>query len=130
MSQGAQCLTGTRSPRITVSQAALQATICASFHLHSHGTPCRQCEGTNESGGTENSRVKSLPKGSLAQSYLIQISIRGWECKSQTYKREKHDDGTVLKSALMREEKDGNAAEIKHGHCPAGARPASYRSAG
>ena len=44
-SRYSQCLTCMRSPRTTVSQAALQAMICASFHFHLHRTPCWQHKG-------------------------------------------------------------------------------------
>ena len=67
-------------------------------------------KGTKESGDIENSKMKSLPKGSLAQSYLIQISYGVGNANPRHYKRERHDDGTVLQSALTREETGGSGS--------------------
>ena len=74
--------------------------------------------------------MKSLPKGSLAQSHLIQI-YKGLGMRLLDITK-----GTGMMMALFSKqhwqerEQVETEAETRQGDSPAGARPASYRSAG
>lgn len=73
---------------------------------------------------------KRIPKRSLAQSYLTQISIRGVGLLDITRGR-KMMMTVLFSNQHLRERKGmGMEAEIKQDDCPTGARPASYRSVG